>query len=95
MIFFSRKESVRFTPARGIHRNLMVVHAHGVNPVDCANAAIVGGGLGEEEITISFAKMFHREIKAQETGTILPLSTERLFEWLDKYDPIKKIYNAI
>ena len=58
----------------------MVVHAHGVNPVDCANAAIVGAGLGEEEITISFAKMFHREIKAQETGTILPLSTERLFE---------------
>ena len=32
----------------------------------------------DEEITISFGKMNHRKIKAQETGTTFPLSTENL-----------------
>ena len=41
-------------------------------------ASIIGAGLHDEEITISFAKMIHRKIKAQETGTTFPLSAENL-----------------
>ena len=33
--------------------------------------------------------------KRQETGTSFPLSAENLLEELDKYNPIKEIYNAI
>ena len=72
------KMSICFTPACSIHENPIVVHAHGVNPVHYAIASIIGAGLCDEEITISFAKMIHRKIKAQETGTTFPFSTENL-----------------
>ena len=49
-----------------------------MNPVDYAIALITGTGLHDEEITISFAKMIHRKIKAQETGTTFPLSAKNL-----------------
>ena len=41
--------------------------------------------------------MIHRKrkLKAQETGTSLPLSAENLLEEIDKYDPVKEIYNVI
>ena len=55
----------------------------------------IGAGLPDEEISISFAKMIHHKIKAQETGTSFPLPAENLLEELDKYDPIKEMYNAI
>ena len=55
------KESICFTPARGIHGNPTEVHAHEVNPVDYAIASIIG----------AVAKI-HRKIKAQETGTSFP-----------------------
>ena len=58
--------------------NSIVVHAHEVNPVDYAIASIIRAGLRNEEITISFAKMIPRKIKAQERGTTFPLSTENL-----------------
>ena len=48
------------------------------DPVDYIIASIIGAGVRDEEITISFAKMNHRKIKAQETGTTFPLSTENL-----------------
>ena len=40
---------------------------HEMNPVDFAIASIIGAGLHDEEITISFAKKIHRKIKGQET----------------------------
>ena len=89
------KESICFWPTRGIHGNPIMVHAHEVNPIDYAIASIIGAGLRDEEITISLAKMIHRKIKVQETGTSFPLSAENLLVELDKYDPIKEIYNVI
>ena len=62
--------------------------------VDYAIASIIGAGLRDEEITISFAKMIHQKIKAQETGTSFPLSAEKLSEEINKYDRIKKIHNT-
>ena len=53
-----------------------MVHAHEVNPVDYAIASIIGAGLRDEAITISFAKMIHQKIKYQETRKIFPLSAE-------------------
>ena len=41
-------------------------------------ASIIGVGLHDEEITPSFAKIIHRKIKAQETGTAFQLSAENL-----------------
>ena len=49
-----------------------------MNSVNYAIASIIGAGLRDEMITISFAKMIHQRIKAQETGTTLPFSTENL-----------------
>ena len=49
----------------------------------------------DKEIIISFAKMSHQLIKAQETGTSFPLSANTLFEEPDKYGPIKKLYKAM
>ena len=46
--------------------------------MDYAIPSVIGTGLCEEEITISFAKMIHRKIKAQETGTFYPLSGKNL-----------------
>ena len=65
--------------------------------VEYAISSIIEAGVRDEKFTISFAKMIHRKgkMKAQETGTSLPLSTENLLEELDKYDPVKEIYNAI
>ena len=40
--------------------------------------SIIGAGLHDEEITVSFAKMIHRKIKVQETRTTFRLSAEDL-----------------
>ena len=50
-----------------------------MNPVDYVIASIIGAGQRDEEITISFARMIHREIKAQEIETSFSLSAENLF----------------
>ena len=73
-IFFI--ETICFTPACWIHGNSIVVHT--VNPGDYAIASIIGAELCDEEIIISFAKMIHQKIKAQETGATFPLSAENL-----------------
>ena len=49
-----------------------------MNPVDYAITSNIVAGLRDEEIIIYFAKMIHREIKAQETGTNFPFSAENL-----------------
>ena len=54
------KELICFTQACRIHGNPLVVHAHEVNPADYAIASIIGAGLRDKEITISFAKMINR-----------------------------------
>ena len=72
------KESICITPVYWIHENPVAVYAHQVDPVYYAIASIIGAGLLEEEIAISFAKMTHRKIKAQEIGTNFPFSAENL-----------------
>ena len=72
------KELICFTPACWIHGNPIVVHAHEVNTVNYAIASVIGAGLHDEEITISFGKMIHQKIKARETGTTFPSSAEIL-----------------
>ena len=88
-------KSICFTSSGGIHENRTVFHAHQVNPVVYAIASTIRTGLGDEEITISFAKMMHRKMKAQQTRASLSISPENVFEELNKYDPIKEIFNAI
>ena len=89
------KESICFTPEREIHENPIIVHVHEAKPVDYAIPSIIEAWVRKEKIMISFAKMSHRKMKAQETGTSFPLSAENLPEDLDKYHPVKEIYNAI
>ena len=81
------EKSICFTPACWIHRNPVVFHVHGnpvvvhvhkVNPVDYAIVSVIGVGLRDAEITISFAKIIRRKLKAQETGTTVPISAENL-----------------
>ena len=58
---------------------LWKVLAHPVqNPVDYAIATTIGAGMRDEEMTISFAKMIHRKIKAQEPELTFPISAENL-----------------
>ena len=49
-----------------------------MNTVNYAIASVIGAGLHDEEITISFGKMIHQKIKARETGTTFPSSAEIL-----------------
>ena len=49
-----------------------------MNSVDYVIASIIGAKLRDEEITISFAKITHQKIKAQDTETTFPLSAENL-----------------
>ena len=95
--FYQRnfKESICFTPERETHGNPIIVHVHEVKPVDYAIPSIIEAWVRDEKIMISFAKMSHRKMKAQETRTSFLLSAENMPEELDKYDPVKEIYNAI
>ena len=48
-----------------------------MNPVDYVIATIIGAGLRDEKITISFAKMIHQKKKKdQETGITFSLPAE-------------------
>ena len=87
---FSKKTLKSLYASRGTWNSWepIVVHAHEVNPVDYVISSIIGAGLPDEEITISFAKIIHRKIKPQETRTSFPLSAENLFEELDKSDSV-------
>ena len=53
-------ELICFTLTFWIYGNPIVVHALEVNPVNYVIASISETGLCDEEITISFAKMIHR-----------------------------------
>ena len=72
------KESVCFTPARWIHGN-PIGNVYEVNLVDFAIASVMVAWLRDKKNAISFAKMIHQKIKAQEIGTIFTLSAENLF----------------
>ena len=58
-------------------------------------ASIIGAGLRDKEITLAFAKMINRKLKVSRTLKIFPLSAKNLMKELDKYDPVKEIFNAI
>ena len=70
------KELVCFTLACWINGNPFVVNAFEVNPVDYVIATIIGAGLRDEKIAISFAKMIHQKKKDQETGITFSLPAE-------------------
>ena len=57
------KKLVCFTLACWINGNPFVVNAFEVNPVDYVIATIIGAGLRDEKIAISFAKMIHQKKK--------------------------------
>ena len=84
-----------FSPSIGLHGSPLVVHASDVIPVDCALASIVGCGLRDSEITLAFAQMVHRKLKANETKQEFPISIEKLIDQLDSYEPMKELFNAI
>ena len=84
-----------FSPSRGLHGSPLVVHASGVIPVDYALASIVGCGLLDSEITLAFAQMVHRKLKANETKQEFPISIDKLIDQLDSYEPMKELFNAI
>ena len=56
-------------------------------------APIIGAGF--KEITLVFAKMINHKLKSQELSKNFPLFAKNLMKELDKYDPIKEIFNAI
>ena len=49
-----------------------------MNPADYVITSIIGAGLHDEKIAISFAKKIHQKIKDQATGTTFPLAAENL-----------------
>ena len=89
------RDNLQFTPAHGIHGNPITVHSVEVNPVDYAMASIIGAVLRDKEITLAFAKLINHTLKSQELSKSFPLSAKNLMKELDKYDPIKEIFNAI
>ena len=71
------KELICFTLTCWINGNQIVVNTFEVNPVDYVIATIIGAGLRDEKITISFAKMIHQKKKKdQETGITFSLPAE-------------------
>ena len=89
------RDNLQFTPAHGIHGNPITVHSVEVNPVDYAMASIIGAVLRDKEINLAFAKLINHTLKSQELSKSFPLSAKNLMKELDKYDPIKEIFNAI
>ena len=51
----------------------------------------IGPGLRDEEIKVSFARMIHRKMEVQQSGTSLSWSAENVFKEVDKYDPLINI----
>ena len=84
-----------FSPSIGLHGSPLVVHASGVIPVDYALASIIGCGLRDSEITLAFAQMVHRKLKANETIQEFHISIDKLMDQLDSYEPMKELFNAI
>ena len=84
------RDNLQFTPAHGIHGNSVEV-----NPVDYTMASITGAGLRDKKITLAFAKMINHKPKSQELSKNFSLSAKNLMKELNKYDPIKEIFNAI
>ena len=60
-----------------------------------ALASLVGAGLRDAEITVAFARMINRKIKARETKMEFPVSLDTLIKILDTYNPVKEIFNVI
>ena len=88
-------EEIRFTPTLGLHGSPLVLHAGDVNPTDYALASLVGTGLRDAEITVTFAQMINQKIKVRETKMEFPVSLDILIEKLDTYNPVKEILNVI
>ena len=89
------RDNLQFTPDHGIQGNPIIVHSVEVNPVDYATASTTGAGLRDKEITLAFAKMINHKLKPHELSKNFPLSAKNLMKELDKYDPIKEIFNAL
>ena len=79
----------------GIHGNPIIVHSVQVNPVDYAMASIIRAGIRDKEITLAFAKMINHKLRSQELSKSFPLSAKNLMKELDKYDPIKELFNVV
>ena len=58
-------------------------------------ALIIETGLRDKEITLAFAKMINHRLNSQVLQKNFPLSAKNLMKELDKYDPIKEIFNAV
>ena len=56
---------------------------------------IIETGLRDKEITLAFAKMINHKLNSQVLSKIFPLSAKNLMKQLDKYDPIKYIFNVV
>ena len=62
-----------YKPAREIHEDPIVGHAHTVSLLDHANTSIVGAGLRDEEIIISLIIKIYRQMKSFQSSAKFPL----------------------
>ena len=88
-------KEVKVTPALGLHGSPLVIHASDINPADYALASRIGAGLRDADITISFARMINRKIKASKEKMEFPVSVDPLIKQLNSHNPLKEIFNAI
>ena len=65
------QDNLQFTPAHGVHGNLIIIHLVEVNPVDYAVTSIIGPGLRYRETTIAFAKIINHKLKSQNSQKVL------------------------
>ena len=80
-----------FSPSIGLHGSPLLIHASGVIPVDYVLDSIVGCGLRDSEITLTFAQ----KLKANETKQEFPISIDKLIDQLDSYEPMNELFNAL
>ena len=86
-------EEIRFTPALGLHGSPLILHAS--DPSEYALAFLVRDSLSDAEITVAFASMIHRKIKATERKMEIHVSLDTLIKIVDTYNPVKETFNVI
>ena len=70
-------EEIRFIPTLGLYGSPLILHASDVNPTDYALASLVGTGLRDAEITVTFTRIINEAMME------FPISLDKLIEKSD------------
>lgn len=81
------------------HKDLMISITNMLNVTkgieDTVDVAIAIAGSGELESISQLAYVMHRQAEAKSINDLADLTFENYFEWLDRYDSMEFLYNAI